>query len=273
MRKYINLLFVTVLLRIILSVIFSPMGGALGVLVESGILMLLLIVCAFICHKLRAVTVDGQIPTLPQQFCSTVTFSGLLLLSYPVGYLVSASLPTLTYKTNLFVRLEHSYGLIYLCIPLSITLLFISVASVKVFSAQLKLKPILLSGLIFALAGMSVQGFVFDFIFGCFIYTFLIRYGSVSVCGVYIFLYKALWIVLEFAKHSFIGDATTSVIAELPYFLGTFMLFGSVLLLGIYLDLRFFEFKRKMPLFTAFMLPATVLMGVIGYFILNYITK
>ena len=271
MKKYLGLLFIFIFSRVILSLVLTPFGGSFGAIVEAVILLLFTIGCAFICNKLKKVVNDSKAPTMSENLCSTVVFSGLLLLSYPVDYFVGAVLPVLTYKTNLMCRFEECFAVIYLFIPISLALLFTSVSAVKIFDFELKLKPMLIGGLAFALVGMSFQSFLFDFIFGCFIYTFLIRYGNVAVSAVYIVLYKLMWMILEFGKYSFIGDTATDLLAELPYFLGTFMLFGSVLLLGIYLDLRFFKYKKKMPLFTAFALPSTVLMGVIGYFILNYI--
>ncbi len=270
MKKFKIALFALIIVRILLSIIISPAVGAYGAYAEAAILVIFTAGCAFVCYKLRDVVAEGDTPTMIAQLSTTVTFSGLLLLSHPFGYLLGALLPVLTYRTNILSRLEDSFAVIYLFIPLAIALLFASVAVVKMCSMSLAFKQILFGGVIFALISMSVQNFIYDFVFGCFIYTFLIRYGSVIVCGVYITIYKLFWMILEFVKYEFIGDSATNIFAEIPNVLGMVFLFGSVLLIGIYLDLRFDVYKRKMPMLTAFAIPASAVMGISGYYILNY---
>lgn len=266
MKKYNTYLISLLIIRVLTSVIF---GTVFGVYAEIVTLSLLALGAACLCYKLKDVLADGDAPGLRENIIATVTFSGLLLLSVPVRFIVGYFLPTLSSKTNVISRLSVS-GIeqcIYIFIAVVLAHLFISVATVKVQNAVLNTKTILIGGLTFALASLSLQSFLFDFVFGCFITGFLLRYGSIAITGCYIFLYKGAWIAFEFLEHSL---GTYSEPSGLLESVGMLVLFASVLLLGIYLELRFVELKKKTPLMSIFSIAGVALLIVIGCAIVNY---
>ena len=272
MKRYIRLIIAFLSLRIFLALIVSSVLPGFSALIDGLIIVATLVLFAGICNKLINVTAEGELPRFSDHIISTVTFSGILLISYPINFLVASLMPVLSYRTNTFVRYGGDVISVVVVETLCcILLLFGSVATIKCLGAKLSWKTILFSGIVFAFLSLSFQGFISDFVFGCYIATYLIRYGSITAGGVYIFLYKALWIVMEHVSFAMGQIAETNIISDLPVFAGLICLFGSFLLLGIYLYLRFFHFKKKTPMLSAFTLPAIAIMALVGYSILYYI--
>lgn len=266
MKKYNTYLILLLIFRVLSSVIF---GSVFGVYAEIITLSLFALGSAALCYKLKDILAEGDAPGLRENIIATVTFSGLLLLSVPVRSIVGYFLPALSGKTNVISRLSVS-GIeqcVYIFIVLVLTHLFVSVATVKAQNALLNLRTILIGGLTFALTSLSLQSFPFDFVFGCFITGFLLRYGSIAITGCYIFLYKGAWIAFEFLEHSLDTYSEPSGLLES---VGMFVLFASVLLLGIYLELRFVELNKKTPLMSIFSIAGVALLIVIGCAVVNY---
>ena len=271
MKKYTKILLIIAAVRAFASLVFIPLFGNFSAYVE--IVVFVICGCGFniICHRLRDVKDEGSTPNLLGHVISTVTFSGVVLMGYPLVLLIYSLLPTMSFKLNQFSRLP--YGIDGAQVSQAVAfyiLLILSVALVKSVNFKLDKKTVILGGCAFVLMGSSFQNIPSDFLFGCFIVTYLIRYGSTLVAGVYIFLYKFLTMFLDLWIYSIIGDSIVSFSASLGEIFGTFCLFGAVLLLGVYLDVRFIEKRKKMPMFSAFTIPLVILLSVIGYFTLNY---
>lgn len=271
MNKYTKILFLILISRAFISLVFVPMFGDFAVTVECILFFICCISFGIVCKHLRNVKTDGEPPSLLVHFSSTITFSGLLLTGYPLVLLVQATLPTMSFKLNQFSRLQYGInGAQVVQVITFLALLFASVALVKTMEFKLSRVTVLLGGLMFVLMSVSLQNVLADFLFGCFILTYIIRFGSVFVAGVYLFLYKFISMYLDLWIYTIIGDTQVSFFGSLGEILGTLCLFGSVLLAGIYIDVRFIENKKKMPLFSAFTISAIITLIIVGYFTLNY---
>lgn len=248
-----------------------PVFGIYSAYAEAMIYFLCAVAFGLLCHKMRDVKDDGSTPNLVGHAVSTVTFSGVMLMGYPFMLLTYSLLPTMSYRLNQFSRLPYGFdGAEFLQCEAFFALLCLSVAFVKSVEFRFDKKTVLTGGMLYFLMSTSFQNMPSDFFFGCFIISYLIRYGSVMVAGAYILIYKYITLFLDFWVYNLIGDIAINLSSSLGEIFGTFCLFAAVLLTGIYLDIRFIEKKKRMPVFTAFTIPSILLLAVIGYFTLNY---
>ena len=267
MKHYLLSFILLIVARFFLGYVIGSFAGIYAEIFSCVVLFSLLV---YLLRKVPANEAVQKLDTKTLVF-SSLSFSGILLVCQPLRFLIEYFLPELCLRANIFSRFGTLHPMVYFfelllgTVMLSLSILY----TARVTAEYHILSRVAAGGAAFCLFSLSLPSVTGDFVIGCFLIWFMIRYQSILAVMIYTFFYRILGFVVDYYEFHF--SHTNGEMMGWLQTLGMLSLFCGIAVMMLYLETRFtHRNKGSFSFSNVIFLTSAALLLVIGCAVVQY---